>query len=356
MRAYIFSTIIGSFAVDENGKTISFKPFPKDAKKIAEKLKLSEIKIIDEEKQLQQDAWKKGYKEFIFSMRKEGAEHVEPQNKVWQLVRENIRTVAIDKKFVNNQAEFNQLLTSVNLELAKVKIKRAVEKDNLIIQASRTAEELDKSLNVFIERLREWYGLHFPELDRSVDNHEKYAALVAQFGRRTNIDEFREIAQKSMGADLSDEDIAVIQTYATKILELYRLRRDLSNYIENGLREVAPNFTELAGPMLAAKMISRAGGIERLAKMSSSAIQLLGSEKALFRHLHGQGKSPKYGIIFSHPLIQSAPQKHKGKIARLLASKLSIAIKIDKYSRENKSEKLKEDLKAKIKEILSSKD
>ena len=355
MRSYIITTFIGSFGLDEKNKIILFKPFPKDPEKIAEKLKLSEIEIIGEEKQLQQELWKKDYKQFVFGVRKKGVKIAEPGNKAEQFIKENLRKLAIEKKFVKDQIEFNQLLTKVNLELTKVKIKKAIERDNLIIQANGAIEELDKSINIFIERLREFYSLHFPEMDRTISDHEKFARIIEKFGSREKIEdpELKLLAEKSMGTDLKEEDIKILQLFASKILELYKLRENLSRYLENLLKEVAPNFSELASPMLAAKLIAKAGGMDKLARMPSSTIQLLGAEKALFRYLHGRGKSPKYGLLFTHQSIQNAPQEKRGKIARILASKLSIAIKMDYYSGEDRSKELKEDLEKRIKKIMA---
>jgi nucleolar protein 56 len=357
MRAYIITTFIGSFGVDEQNKIVVFRPFPKDSEKIAEKLKTSEIEIIEEEKQLQQDLWKKKFKEFVFSVRKSGVKHSEPNNSAEQFVKENLRKLAIEKKFVKDQIEFNQLLTKVNLELTKVKIKKAVERDSLIIQTNGAIEELDKSINVLAERLREFYGLHFPEMDRVISEHVKYAKIIEKFGSREKIEdqELSQFKEKSMGVDLTEEDIRAVQSLATEILSLYRLREDLSKYLEKLLKEVAPNFSELAGPMLSAKLISKAGGLDKLARMASSTIQLLGAEQALFRFLHGKGKSPRFGILFNHQLVQHAPEKLKGRIARTLASKLSIAAKMDYYSKEYKADKLKKELQERVKDILSSK-
>jgi nucleolar protein 56 len=126
----------------------------------------------------------------------------------------------------------------------------------------------------------------------------------------------------------------------------------MEKYLENLLKEFAPNFSAVAGPLLAARLINLAGGFDKLAKKPSSTIQLLGAEKALFRYLHGHGKSPKHGVLFTHNLIQQAPAKKRGKIARVIASKLSIAIKMDYYGKEDKSEELKKDLKQRIDKIL----
>lgn len=357
MRAFILTTFIGCFGVSEKNKIVSFKPFPRDPEKIAKKLKLSTFELIDEEKQMQKELWKKGYKKFIFSVRKSGVKHTEPGNKGELFIKENLRKLAIDKNFVKNQIEFNQLLTKVNLELTKVKIKRAIGRDSLVVHVNGAIEELDKSINIFVERLRELYGLHFPEMDRVVTGHEKFANLIEKFGTRDRIkdSELKQLAKKSMGMDLKEEDIKAIQLFATKILELYKLREELSKYLEKLVKEIAPNFSELAGPMIAAKLIAKVGRMEKLAKMPSSTLQLIGAEKALFRYLHGKGKSPRFGLIFNHPLVQNSPEKLKGRVARVLASKLAIAAKMDHYSKKYKADKLKKDLEKRVKEILTSK-
>ena len=357
MRAYIVTTFAGSFALDENKKVVAFRLFPKNPKMAAEKLKYSEIETIDEESKLMQELWKKGFKEFIFSYRKKGAKHVEPNNEMEKYLKENLRKISIDKRIFKDQVEFNQFLTKVNLELTKVKLKRAVERDNLIIQANGAVEELDKSVNVMSERLREWYGLHFPEMDRSVADHSKYAAIVEKFGTREGVEdeELKTLAKESMGIELEDEDILIVRQFANKILATYKLRDDIAKYIDKILKKVAPNMREIAGPMLAAKLIAKGGGLDKLARAPSSTIQLLGAEKALFRFLHGKGKSPKFGIIFNHPLLQDAPYDKKGKLARILAAKISLAAKIDFYSHEDRSAGMKKDLLDKVKGILSSK-
>ena len=118
--------------------------------------------------------------------------------------------------------------------------------------------------------------------------------------------------------------------------------------------EVAPNVTAIAGSTLAAKLMVLAGGLKNLAKLPSSTIQLLGAEKALFRFMKNKGKSlpPKYGILFLHPEVTNAPVEVKGKVARAVASELSMAAKTDFYTGENKTEDYKKHLKKRIKEIL----
>lgn len=356
MQAYIVTTFIGCFGM-EDSKIIAFRHFPKDVEKIAARLKLSESELIEEEKELVKELTKKGYKELFFSFRKSGVKLVD--NKAEQFVKENLLRLAVEHKFVKDQTEFNQLFSKVNIELTRLKIKKAIERDNLIIQVNGALDEIDKSLNVFTERLREIYGLHFPEIDRIVTDHEKFSKLVEKFGLREKIEdpELKQFAKKSMGMDFREEDIKAAQAFASEIISLFKLRGELTKYLEKNLKEIAPNLTEIAGPMLTAKLISKAGGLEKLARMASSTIQLLGSERALFRFLHGKGKipSPKYGYIVTHSLVQNSPPELRGKVARLLASKLSIAAKMDYFSKEYKADKLKKELQERVKEILSSK-
>ena len=343
MKASIVTTIIGCFGVSEDGNIIAYVKFPKDPEKIVEKIRSSKKGTIPEEKKIEEQLKKKGFT----YIRKSDSE----------LIQTNLKKLAIEKKFVKDQAELSKLISRVNIELTKIKIKEAVSRDALIIQTNGAIEELDKSINILMERLREWYGLHFPEMNRIISKHEKYAELIEKFGSRENMrhPELSHFRKKSMGTDLNPADVKIVQGLAKDILELYKLRDTLSYYLEKLVKEVAPNLNELAGPVLAAKLISLAGGLERIARMPSSTIQLLGAEKALFRHLHGRGKSPKHGIIIMHKYIQNTPPKYRGKIARLISSKLSIAAKMDFYSRKDKGKEMRKDLEKKIKQALKPK-
>ncbi len=338
---YLVKSYIGIFALDENKKIVLFKPFPKDASAVAEKL------IGEEPEEVHQI--KKELKNETFVLNKE----------IENFVKENLLKYAIDYRFVKNQIEFNQFLTKVNSELSKQKIKESVNRDNLVIHVNNAIEELDKSINVFVERLRELYSLHFPEMDRIIDNHETYVRLVEKFGDRKNFDDkqLNQFKVKSSGMEFNEKDIDTVKLFASNVTKLYELREALSKYLSSLLKEIAPNFSSIAGDTIGGKLISKAGGLERLARMPSSTVQLLGSEKALFRFLKSKGraKSPKYGLIFNHPLVQNSPADKQGKIARLLASKLSIAARIDYYSKEYVGDKMKKDLEAKVKKILSSK-
>ena len=340
MQAYLVKTFIGIFALDEKRKIISFKPFPKDPRTVA-------TKLMEEEP------------DELMELKNEFKNSLTADREIENFVKQNLRRYAIEYKFVTDPIEFNQFLTKANSELSKLKIRSSGTRDSLVIHTNNTIEELDKTINIFIERLREWYSIHFPEMDRMIENHEKFARLIETFGDRKNINEksLDQLKERSTGTDFTEDDINAVKLFASNIVKLYEFREALSKYLNSLLREVAPNFVSLAGDVIAAKLIAKAGGLERLSRMPSSTIQLLGSEKALFRFLksHGRSKSPKYGLIFNHPLIQNAPANKQGKIARLLASKLSIASRIDYYSKTYSGDQMKKDLEMKVKHLLSSK-
>ena len=242
----------------------------------------------------------------------------------------------------------------------------AQKRDLLAAQAIRAIDDIDKTTNLFSARLREWYSLHFPELDDLVREHEDFVRIVAELGHRDNITvenlvklgfseekakKIAEAAKKSMGADFPEFDIRPMQRLAEITLELYRLRRELADYIAHVMKEVAPNITALVGPLLGARLISLAGSLEELAFLPASTIQVLGAEKALFRALRTGGKPPKHGVIFQYPDIHRSPRWQRGKIARALAAKLAIAAKVDYFTGRFIGDKLKEALRRRIEEI-----
>lgn len=339
MKAFILTTTIGSFGLDEKDEILVYVKFPKDPDKIANLLEQSKEGNLPQEDKVKTELEKKGYDEIV----KKGS----------STITARLREIAIDEDFVKNPVEFNQLMSKINILQAKKDIKSAIGRDQLIMQANNSIEELDKSINIIMERLREWYGLHFPEMNRIVTDHMKYAKTVEQFGGRSSIKdpELSHFKESSMGADFTKEDIKAVQELASQAVSLFKIRDKTAEYMEALLKEVAPNVNEVAGSSLTAKLISSAGGLEKLARMPSSTIQLLGAEKALFRHLHGRGKSPKHGVIINHQYLKNAPIKMRGKIARLVASKISIAAKMDFYSKKYNGKELKKELEEKIKEI-----
>ncbi|WP_229571774.1 C/D box methylation guide ribonucleoprotein complex aNOP56 subunit [Saccharolobus caldissimus] len=373
MKIYLVEHVIGAFAYDENGKIVDYVLNAKDLGKITEELinnekgipissaiellkKINPSEVIVENEAEVPKLQELGYKVIY-----------EPHNNLSRLFRESASKIAVDVKFANNEEEYYNFLHEVSLEYTRRKLRSAAQKrDLLAIQAVRAIDDIDKTINLFSERLREWYSIHFPELDKIVDDHEEYSNIVSRFGDRNSIDKdglkelgFNEqkinrildAAKKSIGADISEDDLSAMRTIANTILELYNIRRNLTNYLEGVMKEVAPNVTALVGPTLGARLLSLAGSLDELAKLPASTIQVLGAEKALFRALRSGGKPPKHGVIFQYPYIHTSPRWQRGKIARALAAKLAIAARVDAFSGRFIGDQLNEQLKKRIDEI-----
>lgn len=278
----------------------------------------------------------------------------------------NMEKIFVKSGLISEVEAYRKQVKEVLDKLVAVKLREAVaRRDMMIVHAIHIIEDLDKQINAFYTRSREWYGLHFPELADLVDDLEDYMRIIAEFGSRKNLEEkefekifgakkAKEIIEKaktSMGAELSPEDEERLKEVAREGLRLIKLRREQERYLEELMSAEAPNLAAIAGPILGAKLISMAGGLEKLARLPASTIQILGAEKALFRFFRTGKGAPKHGIIFQSPIIHGAPRWMRGKLARALATKIAIAAKIDYYTRDDRSSELREALERRIKEI-----
>ncbi|GJN07888.1 hypothetical protein PR202_ga25758 [Eleusine coracana subsp. coracana] len=229
--------------------------------------------------------------------------------------------------------------------LSRYKLKFSPEKvDTMIIQAIGLLDDLDKELNTYAMRVREWYGWHFPELTKIVSDNIQYAKVVKMMGNRVNAvnldfseilsdDEveaqLKEAAVISMGTEVSDIDLLNIRDLCDQVLALSEYRGQLYDYLKSRMNTIAPNLTALVGELVGARLIAHGGSLINLAKQPGSTIQILGAEKALFRALKTKHSTPKYGLIYHASLIGKASQKNKGKISRSLAAKTALAIRYD---------------------------
>lgn len=356
------TNIMGVFAFDKDGKILDKRLFPKEAELIAERISKSRKgEILHEEEEILKNLISCGFKEIAWDKKDMRYKDIScihvVDNIAAKKLNDEFRSLALHLKWAMSQAEINDLLSKVNILLAKGEIKK-VRKDEIVMHAIGILDEITKEVNVISERLKEWYGLHFPEMGEIIKTNEKYADIVYKHGRRDNIrdGELAKYVESSAGMDFSDDDIKEVQGIARSISELYVVKTSLEKYIESSCNKIIPNISAVAGPLLAARLLSIAGGLEKIAKMPSSTIQLLGSEKALFRHMKDKErfKAPKFGILFGHEHIQNAPNEVKGKIARLIAAKISLAAKMDFFSKENKGDELRKGLDINVKKVLGN--
>ncbi|MCX8166157.1 MAG: C/D box methylation guide ribonucleoprotein complex aNOP56 subunit [Acidilobaceae archaeon] len=292
---------------------------------------------------------------------------VEHGARPFRAARERMSELALSIGFLPSREELYNWIYELELEYTRRKLRKAAAKrDLLAIQSIRAIDDIDKIINMLATRVREWYGVHFPELDELVKEHEEYVRLVSEVGHRDNFtpenlyraglsgeraEKLAKAAEGSVGADMSETDVEAVATLARIVRDLYDLRAELTQYTSDVMEEVAPNVTALVGPLLGARLLSLAGSLEEAAKMPASTIQVLGAEKALFRALRTGGRPPKHGVIFQYPEINKSPKWQRGKIARALAAKLAIAVKIDAFTGRKMGDKLREELEKRIEEI-----
>ena len=250
--------------------------------------------------------------------------------------------------YFNNPKYFNDFYAK-NLELTKLDVKNSVNQDNLIIQSIKSIGEIDKAINLLVKRLREWYDLYNPEFSRATENHESFVEEILNNEKNELLKKINVDKSESIGADLSQEDIDMVNSLAHQMHDLYQLRKNNLNYISTLMDEYCPNIKAVCDVMVSASLIEHAGSLKRLSILPSSTIQILGAEKALFRHMKTGAKPPRHGIIIGHPLISKAPDKMHGKIARALADKISIAAKVDYFQGKFIGEKLRKELEEKFK-------
>jgi nucleolar protein 56 len=231
----------------------------------------------------------------------------------------DLRDLAVKYGFVGSNNEYDNMLHELNIRLVKEQMALTVTPDRRIIAAVEAIDDLNETGNVLSERLREWYIMNFQD---------------------TNL-KGEELARKIIGMDEPGKsaDLKIMQSFSSSLLASYETRNRIEEYLKENMPLLAPNLTNISGHILGARLLSIAGSLEKLASMPSSTIQVIGANNALFKHLKGKATSPKHGVIFRHPYINTAPKWQRGKIARVLSSKISLAARYDFYSGE-----LKEDL------------
>jgi nucleolar protein 56 len=284
--------------------------------------------------------------------------------------RENLESVKdmimVKAGLAYSAEEVLEIIREFAVRDSEEKIREAAAHPDLqIVQSINSVDELDKISNLMAMRVREWYGLHFPELDALVADPMAYCRLVADVGLRNNVTAAKlqptgfsdakvkaivEAAENSKGGDLREEDLDALLLLAADAVSTGKLRDKMLRHVERNMGKLCPNLTAMAGAGIGARLIAKAGSLKRMSDMPASTVQVLGAEKALFRALKTGGRPPKHGIIFQHPAIHAAPLWQRGKIARLLGAKLVLAARVDFYTGKL-NQALVDKMNAKLEEI-----
>ena len=376
MKCFVLDSYFGLFGINESGGIVNFRDFDSDTQKIIDfyvGLEVGNIPLEYEEfiKELEDS----GFDEFIFDNNKlkiitsekfdciTKYENTSLEFRNFRLnLEDQLKTIGINK----SRTEITSIYKQINERLIKKSVSEVGgQGDTIVIQIIETLDIIKKTISLFSGRLREWYGLHFPELtDKIIEDNILLAKLVSTIGNRENYiisnlkEEFgfsEELlnllvkrASQSMGANI---ELSIVQGYANQILSLDSYRGELEEYLEDLMEKTAPNLKAIVSSLIGAKLIAKAGGLRKLAFMPASRVQLLGAEKALYRFLKTGEKRPKHGLIFQWRQVRSGKYYLRGKFARLIAGKVGIASKLDYFNGEFIGDVLAKEIDGKIKEI-----
>ena len=346
MEFYITQCIAGFIAFDEDLQIVKYRLFEEE-ELVSNLIKIEENEILDEEIDLINELESAIGNEdrIVIESTKRRSQYkelntyenieIKTPNKGGEYLRTNLENVLKEIGFAQSQEEI--IKTYEKLAICKIK-KSSQEEDKLLIQAINSVDDIDESISKLVERIRDWYTIYFPEMD-TISNNETYIKLIAESENREDIlenfkEHFSEDIDESAGADIEGEDLEMLKSFAESIYSLQKSRRELEIYIDSKMEAIAPNLRDLVGSTLGAKLIAHIGSIKRLATYPASVIQIMGAEKAIFRHLKTGERPPKHGLIFQHPSVRGAKWWNRGKVARNLALKITLAVRKDVFSGE----------------------
>ncbi len=374
MKTYLAISYVGPFLLDEEGNIIDVRYFELEPAQVAEKLIMLDGGELPKEltemlKEHPNDEISVQRPDIGRTLSGKGNKVLRNyENLIIDKFHKEIIDQVVNSGLFSDDYKYRKFLREVNILITRERVRQAAEKrDRLVVHAIETIDDLDKTLNLFAGRLREFYGMHFPELVDAIENHYTFAIIVSKTGDKSNIDKklltdelhlptkkaqaLLDAREKSMGSTLLDRDIEIIQEQAKIVADLYVRRIALEKWMEETMSAIAPNICGVTSALIGARLIALAGSLRNLAMAPSSKVQILGAEKALYRTIKTGAPPPKHGIIFQDPKLNQAKWWLRGKIARVIAGRLSIAARMDFFEADDNSKEIAKDLERKINEI-----
>ncbi len=334
-KKIMHTTWFGTFIVKGN-EVVDEELFPKDEEEIADrKFAREEGEILEEERSL---AEKKNGELWVTSER---------LSEFGKVMEEGVDGVYIDPEDYSYE---DSLLQEALLKLGEKKVRESIDFGEYLAKTVDTIQDLNEIINIKKERLRDFYSLHFPELENEVGD-ERFVELIASYGVREEIVDKIGFKGSTTGGKITEKEEKLFKNMASQLKNDMEYREMLHEYVEERMKEQAPNLTELAGAKLGGELIAKEGSLEDLAKQPASTIQILGAEKALFKHLNKDTDPPKHGLILQHPFVHDASKQLRGKIARAFANKIAIAARLDYFGGKKMGDELRSDLEERIEEI-----
>lgn len=291
-----FSTWFGTLSYDDSGFSLSEKPLISAPSELSDRL----LSILSSSQNLRT---------------------VSSLKPVFSENKPDYRKLAEESELAESDADYISTLRETAIQTARKQLSASMTEDKKVIQAVEALDDLNETVNHLTERLVDWYSAYYPELDLPGIAYVRFVSEIPESA-----------SQSLIGAPAAHEDLRLMQAFADDILSLYERKTAVESFIEMKMKETAPNLSQIAGVVLGARLLSMAGGLKRLAALPSGSIQVMGAEKAMVKHLRSNAPSPKHGIIFSHPVLNTAPFKLRGKIARSFAAAVSLAARTDFYT------------------------
>ncbi|MDD6534339.1 MAG: ATP-binding protein [Methanosphaera sp.] len=363
MICYITTTSFGFIATDNENNIVAYRLFEDNQKQKLEEIRKN--KLLDEKKDLILDLHNKYDEVIIETSNSSLYTHLECENLVFEktttagrFIRANLDEILFEITDLKDSDDITSQMNYAFNEVTRDEIQSSIKmNDVMIVETINSLEELDETTGKLIERLHEWCMPYLPELDK-IHNQQLYAKLIATETTRSAIKESKLLENSNIDfidanddIEVKDSDLMIIKSFAASLCELYDTKNMLEEYIDEKIKEVAPNLYSVAGANISAKLIAHMNGLESLARLPSSTIQIIGAEKATFRHLKTGENPPKHGIIFQHPSIRGSNWWVRGKIARAVASKIAIAARKDAYGNGEVDDNLIKDLDEKVEKI-----
>ncbi len=349
---YIVHTFAGYFVLDENLNVVHFNENIKNLIDILNRIEDKEIII------------EKNTEEFEKIKEKiKGIFRIESPSVAGDTLRKDLfKFLVLYAKYKGEDYAKEKLLKIAKKRCLEKVMGELSKRENQIVQCIRGIEDLDESINIIYSRLREWYSIYFPEIIEEL-SMEELITLFSETVDKKDIgkklfflskekrDKILYLKENSIGAYVEDRDLNMVKKVALMLKSMINTRKELLGHLEEIMKEVAPNLTEVAGVIVGAKLIATAGTLKKLAEMPSSTAQILGAQKAIFRHLSTGAKPPKHGLIFRSSYVSGAPKKIRGKMARTFANKITIAVREDVFGEKFIGDKLKKELETRLKEL-----
>lgn len=355
MKIHLVETLTGLYALDEQYEIQIMQTWPKDVKTIAKimrRLREGDISIITDMVS-EIESWSEAEvnssnRALVDSLKEVLRIDYEENIEASRSLSSKLPYLAVKASLIDDESEYGEFSHNVLNEITRMDVhEKLSDREALLMPSVQLLGELDSVLNNLSNRMREWYGVHFPEMGNRVKEHEDYAKIITKVGFKESItsktlmelslkkkdaEKIEEASKNSVGADFDEIDMNILVKFSDELLELYQYRESLSQYVSMVSNEVAPNLSYIAGPILGAKLIEKAGGLKKLGMVPSSTIQVLGAEKAMFRAVTTRARPPKHGLLYQHPYVNSAPRDRRGNRARSLAAKIAIAARADLFS------------------------